>query len=83
MSSSTVGRRRRVTDEQVAAILAWHEGIKALKTLHAYLKTVREIAALLGVSSGTVTDVIKRRGEYKQACPSKRARASGARIAGN
>jgi transposase len=72
--ASTVGRPRRVTDEQVAAILAWHEGVLALKTLHAILKSIRKFAAGLGLSTGTVSDVIRRRGAFKQACPSTNRR---------
>lgn len=70
--ASTVGRPRKVTDEQVAAILAWHEGIQALKTLHTVLKPVRKFAASLGLSRGVVVDTIRRRGQFKQACPTRR-----------
>src|ERR1700733_5669611 len=50
---STIGRPRRLTDEQVARILAWHQQILALKSLRASLKTQRELAAELGVAPAT------------------------------
>jgi len=67
---SSIGRPRRLTDEQVAIILRWHEAIQALKVLHAYLRPGRELAAQLGVSHEAISTVIRRRGVYKQACPS-------------
>lgn len=71
---STVGRPRKLTDEQVAAVLRWHETIEALKVLHAYVTPVREFAARLGVTRGAITSIVKQRGVYKQPCPSAKAR---------
>jgi hypothetical protein len=53
-----------------------------LQALHTYLRTVREFAAYLGVSRGSVTDVIKRQGVFKQACPSTK-RATPAQAGGS
>jgi hypothetical protein len=71
---STTGRPRKVTDEQVAAIMRRHEAIQALKVLHAYLMPVRTFASHLGVTTGAISTVIRQRGEYKQVCPSLKAR---------
>jgi len=69
---STIGRPRRLTDEQVATILAWHEQILALKALRASIKTQREVASELGVAPSTVASVVACRGEFKQASPNER-----------
>jgi len=66
---STIGRPRRLTDEQVARILAWHQQILALKSLRASLKTQRELAAEMGVAPATVARVIACRGHYKKRSP--------------
>jgi hypothetical protein len=66
---STIGRPRRLTDRQVAAILAWHEQIRAWKVLRGILKTQRQLARELGVSPATISRVIARRGEFKQPSP--------------
>jgi transposase len=68
MSSSTIGRPRAVTDEQIAVILQWH----ARKS---QLGSVRQLARDLGLSVSAVYTVIQRRGEYKQACPSTKRQA--------
>jgi hypothetical protein len=69
---STIGRPRRLTDRQVAAILAWHEQIRAWKVLRGILKTQRQLAHELGVSPATISRVIARRGEFKQPSPETR-----------
>ena len=66
---STIGRPRRLTDEQVARIMAWHQQILALKSLRATLKTQRELAAELGVAPSTVARVIACRGQFKKSSP--------------
>jgi transposase len=66
---STIGRPRRLSDEQVARILAWHQQILALKSLRAALKTQRQLAAELDVAPATVARVIACRGEYKKPSP--------------
>jgi hypothetical protein len=69
---STVGRPRLVTDEQIARILAWHDDFLEWMAQRESLLTVRELARELGLSSGTIYDVIRTRGEFKQASPENR-----------
>src|SRR5581483_7446045 len=66
---STIGRPRRLTDQEVAIILAWHEQILALKALRATIKTQRQLACELGVAPSTIAHVIACRGQFKQASP--------------
>ena len=66
---STIGRPRRLTDEQVARILAWHEQILALKALRASLETQKQIAAKLEVAPATIARVVACRGQYKKPPP--------------
>jgi len=69
---STIGRPRALTDLQVAAILDWHAQILAWKAARSALKTQRQLAAELGVSSATISHVVKCAGKFKQASPEKR-----------
>jgi predicted transcriptional regulator len=69
---STVGRPRRVTDEDIARILAWHAEVLAWRAMGAGLKSRRALAQELGISPSTVAYVISRRGQYKQPSPEKR-----------
>jgi hypothetical protein len=71
---STIGRPRRLTDQQIAAILTWHEQIRAWKVLRGALKTQRQLARELGVSPATISHVIARGGEFKQPSPERRSR---------
>jgi IS30 family transposase len=59
---STVGQPRRLTDAQVAEILAWH----------ATRKTLTQVAEEYGVCTATISNVIERRGQYKQPSPELR-----------
>lgn len=59
---SIKGRPRMVTDAQVEAILEWHRS----------RKTLRQVAAELGLSPKLVQYVIARGGEYKQVSPELR-----------
>lgn len=67
--NSTIGRPRRLTDEQVRFILAWHRQILALKAHRASLKTQKQIAKELGVAPATIARVVACKGEYKKASP--------------
>jgi len=69
---STGGRPRVVTDAQVGAILKWHQEVERLRELAASVKTLRELAEELGLPRGTVAEVIKRAGQYKQPSPEQR-----------
>ena len=70
---STIGRPRMLTDEQIAAILAWHDAMAAWRAQRATIKTLRQLAKDMGVSHGAIAHVIRRRGEVKQAFPDQRA----------
>ena len=62
-SYSTTGRPRRLTDAQIAEILAWY-----LSRL-----TNRQMAARYGIARGTLENIIRTHGEhYKQASPEHR-----------
>lgn len=70
MGRSTIGRPRALTDEQVRQILAWHDAWIALRR---ELKTLRQLAKELGVAPSTLYNVIRRRGEFKQPPPDRKA----------
>lgn len=59
---STVGRPRRLTDRQIAAILDWHCNRKSYK----------QVAREYGVSVNTIKYVIRHGGQYKQCDPAQR-----------
>ena len=71
---STVGRPRRVTDAQIRTILDWHETLLACQAKRKNTRTIRQLAAQLGLSTATISDVIRSRGEFKQPPPDERAR---------
>jgi len=54
--------RRKLTDEQVAAILEWHRN----------RKTRAELAQELGIKKHMVGTAIRRRGHYKMPSPENR-----------
>lgn len=54
--TSTIGRPRALTDEQVAEILAWYRS----------RRTLTQVARQYGVSVSTIRDVVARAGSYKQ-----------------
>ena len=54
-----MSRRRKLTDEQVDAILEWHRN----------RKTQRQLARELGVAKHLVASAISRKGVYKSASP--------------
>ncbi|MBV6417185.1 MAG: hypothetical protein CMLOHMNK_01824 [Steroidobacteraceae bacterium] len=54
--TSTIGRPRVLTDEQVAEILAWYRS----------RRTLTQVARQYGVSVSTIRDVVARAGSYKQ-----------------
>jgi transposase len=70
---STIGRPRRLTDRQVQIILAWHVRFLIWRALRKTLKSQRELARELGVSQGTISNVIRLGGRYKQVSPERRA----------
>jgi hypothetical protein len=60
---STVGRPRRLSDADIAAILHWH----------ATHRTALQVAAQFGISPSLLRLVIRTQGRhYKQACPRSR-----------
>lgn len=78
---STVGRPRRVTDSQVAEILEWHARLLALKAKRAEIKTTRELAHELHVSTGAIWHVVATAGRYKQPSPEHREKVQRERRA--
>ena len=68
-----------MTDAQVEVILKWHTDVQRIRELAAAVKTIRELAQELGLSRGTISDVIARRGVYKQPSPEQRAAEVGKR----
>lgn len=62
--SSFMGKPRTVTDEQVVAILEWKRNQKSMK----------QLAAELGLKLSTVKYVILVNGQFKQPSPEKRDR---------
>lgn len=58
----TMGRRRKLTDEQVHAILEWHR---------THL-TRAELAQELGIAKHLIGSAIRRRGQYKGPSPENR-----------
>jgi hypothetical protein len=66
---STIGRPRRLTGEQVARILAWHQQILALKALRASPITQRELATDLGDSTGNGCTRYCVRGQFRKPSP--------------
>jgi hypothetical protein len=69
---STVGRPRKVTDAQIARILAWHDDFLVWQAERQKLQTITTLAEEMGLSRATISAVIKHRGEYKQGSPEKR-----------
>jgi transposase len=69
MRRSTIGRPRKLTDDQVAAILAWYEAHQALMILRRYLRPVQQLARDLGIAPATVYNVVSRQGVYKKRGP--------------
>jgi transposase len=76
---STGGRPRLVTDAQIEVILRWHKEVLAIRKLVEKVKTIRQLAKELGLSRGVISDVIARRGIYKQPSPEHRAAEIGKR----
>jgi len=60
--NSTVGRPRKLSDEQVEEILRWHRA----------RRTLAQMARDFGVSRSAIEQAIKRRGVYKLPSPEQR-----------
>ena len=69
---STVGRPRRVTDVQIRTILAWQAELVQLKAARKAVKTIRQLARELQLSTATISDVIRKHGVFKQPSPEER-----------
>jgi DNA-binding transcriptional regulator YhcF (GntR family) len=69
---STVGRPRRVTDAQIRIILAWRAELAELKAARKAVKTIRQLARELQLSTATISDVIRKHGLFKQPSPELR-----------
>jgi hypothetical protein len=63
---STIGRPRKLTDEQVQVICAWHAEYLAWRAWGRSLRSQRELARELGVSQATISYAVRIGGQYKQ-----------------
>jgi transposase len=70
--NSTKGRPRTLSDAQISIILAWDDELQALRKLRRTIKTLRQLAKEIGAPMATISEVIRRRGVYKQVSPEKR-----------
>ena len=71
---STSGRPRRLTDQQVAWVLAEYSRYLAWRAQRTTVRSQRQLAKELGVSQGTVSLAIRWRGQYKQISPELRSK---------
>ena len=71
---STSGRPRRLTDQQVAWVLAEYSQYLAWRAQRSTVRSQRQLAKELGVSQGTVAFAIRWRGQYKQLSPELRSK---------
>lgn len=71
---NTIGRHRKLTDGQVRMILARYARYFAWRAFGRTLKSQRTLERELGVSQATSSYVVRRGGEYKQLCPTRRAK---------
>lgn len=78
---STSGRPRKLTDQQVAWVLAEYSRYLAWRALRTTVRSQRQLAKELGVSQGTVGLAIRWRGQYKQVSPELRMKRRSARRA--
>jgi len=69
---STIGRPRRLTDQQVAWVLAEYSRYLAWRALRKTLKSQRQLAREFGVSQGTISRAVRLHGTYKQVSPEQR-----------
>lgn len=69
---SSIGRPRRLTDQQVASVLAEYARYLAWRALRSTVKSQRQLAKELGVSQATISLAIRSRGQYKQRPPELR-----------
>ena len=63
---STIGRPRKLSDEQVRTVLAWHARYVAWREMGTHLKSQRALAHALGVSPSTISYVVRTGGRYKK-----------------
>ena len=71
---STSGRPRKLTDQQVAWVLAEYSRYLAWRAERTTVRSQRQLAKELGVSQGTVSFAIRWRGQYKQLSPELRSK---------
>ena len=70
---STSGRPRKLIDQQVAWVLTEYSRYLAWRAQRTTVRSQRQLARELGVSQGTVSLAIRRRGQYKQLSPELRS----------
>jgi hypothetical protein len=69
---STIGRPRRLTDQQVAWVLKEYARFVAWRLLRSTVRSQRQLARDLGVSQATVSLAVRLGGRYKQCSPEVR-----------
>jgi hypothetical protein len=63
---STIGRPRKLSNEQVRTVLAWRARYVAWREMGTHLKSQRALAQALGVSPSTISYVVRIGGRYKK-----------------
>ena len=69
---STVGRPRRLTDQQIAKILKEYANYLAWRALRRSVMSQRDLARAMGVSPATISYAVRLQGKYKQPSPDRR-----------
>jgi transposase len=69
---STVGRPRRLSDQQIKEVLEQYANYLAWRALRDSVMSQRELARAMGVSSATISYAVRLQGKYKQPSPDRR-----------
>jgi len=69
---STVGRPRRLSDQQIRAILEEYANYLVWRALRRDVMSQRDLARAMGVSPATISYAVRMHGKYKQPSPNRR-----------
>ena len=69
---STVGRPRRLADQQIREILHQYASYLAWRALRRSVMSQRDLARAMGVSPATISYAVRMKGKYKQPSPDRR-----------
>jgi hypothetical protein len=69
---STVGRPRRLSDQQIRAILEEYANYLVWRALRRDVMSQRDLARAMGVSPATISYAVRMQGKYKQPSPNRR-----------